>query len=574
MKELKEKGITLVALVVTIIILLILAGVAIGQIAGNNGLFKRTREAVEKYKDAQEEEQNQIEKLDSMLNNMNKTDEVYDDGKVKVNIPKLEDGMIPIKYDEAKQNWVITNENDEEWYDYSEGKMLWANVMLSDGKYKESNKEYTEDGTTEVKEEDLGSMFVWVPRYAYSFNSYHTEMNSGEGTTQNITKVVFLEGTSNKDFNGKEYVTTYDPVEAEVGKPTPTVVHPGFTFDNKQLTGIWVAKFEASMSGTKTNTTDDNNIETKNTASEKCVKVLPNAETWRYISIGNSFFNCLNMNGENNIYGITSTQLDSHLMKNIEWGAASYLAVSQYGNTPTINSSGQREGSTGDVYHEYAGGKDYITNVSQSTTGNATGIYDMCGGNWERVAAYYDNLDQNLLVYGLKSFKETEGKGIELVETYTKYWDKYEVGTEEKNVTKVNNVWRNTSIWKNDGSAEANQKRIDITKEKYELMSQKEDGTSRIGDGLYEVIKDYSYYGVFKNNSTWNWIQKSNTTAEAASWGLGYYNGDFTLIGNCAQPFVRRGGNWGDGTRAGVFALTDYNGYPYYNYGFRPVVVV
>ena len=83
MKELKEKGITLVALVVTIIILLILAGVAIGQIAGNNGLFKRTREAVEKYKDAQEEEQNQIEKLDSMLNNMNKTDEVYDDGKGK-----------------------------------------------------------------------------------------------------------------------------------------------------------------------------------------------------------------------------------------------------------------------------------------------------------------------------------------------------------------------------------------------------------------------------------------------------------------------------------------------------------
>ena len=569
--NLKEKGITLVALVVTVIILLILAGVTIGQIVGNNGLFKKAREAVEKYQEEQDKEKNGLEKLDALFGNSVKNEEVYE--KVKVNKPKLADGMIPIKYDETKENWVITNENDEDWYDYSEGKMLWANVMLSDGKYKESNKEYTEDGTTEVKEEELGSMFVWVPRYAYSFNSYHTEMN-GEGTTQKITNVAFLSGTSNKDFKGKEYATTYNPVGAEVGKPTPMVVHPGFEFDNKQLTGIWAAKFEASMSGEKTNTKEQNNIETKNTASEKCVKVLPNVETWRYISIGNSFFNCLNMNGNNNIYGISSTQLDTHLIKNIEWGAVSYLAVSQYGNTPTRNNSGQREGTTGDVYYEYAGGRNYIENVSQSTTRNITGIYDMCGGNWERVAAYYDNLDQNLLSNGSKAFAETEGKGIELVETYTKYWDKYEVGEEEKKVKKLNDLWRNTDIWKYDGSAEANQKRINITQKRYELMGQKSDGTNVIGDGLYEVINDYSYYGVLKNNTTWTWIQKSNTTAEAASYGLGYYNGDFTLIGNCATPFVSRGGNWADGTHTGVFALHVYNGALNHFSGFRPVVVV
>ena len=39
MRSLKEKGITLIALVVTIIILLILAGVTIGMITGNRGLF-------------------------------------------------------------------------------------------------------------------------------------------------------------------------------------------------------------------------------------------------------------------------------------------------------------------------------------------------------------------------------------------------------------------------------------------------------------------------------------------------------------------------------------------------------
>ena len=43
----KERGITLVALVVTIIVLLILAGVAISLTIGQNGLFKRAQNAAE-----------------------------------------------------------------------------------------------------------------------------------------------------------------------------------------------------------------------------------------------------------------------------------------------------------------------------------------------------------------------------------------------------------------------------------------------------------------------------------------------------------------------------------------------
>lgn len=44
----QEKGITLIALVVTMIILLILAGVKIAKLTGDNGLFKRAKEAKEK----------------------------------------------------------------------------------------------------------------------------------------------------------------------------------------------------------------------------------------------------------------------------------------------------------------------------------------------------------------------------------------------------------------------------------------------------------------------------------------------------------------------------------------------
>ena len=39
----RKRGITLIALVITIVILLILAGIAIASLTGDNGLFKRAK---------------------------------------------------------------------------------------------------------------------------------------------------------------------------------------------------------------------------------------------------------------------------------------------------------------------------------------------------------------------------------------------------------------------------------------------------------------------------------------------------------------------------------------------------
>ena len=50
-------GITLIALVVTIIVLLLLAGISISMLAGNNGILKRAGEAKEKTTNTQQEEQ-------------------------------------------------------------------------------------------------------------------------------------------------------------------------------------------------------------------------------------------------------------------------------------------------------------------------------------------------------------------------------------------------------------------------------------------------------------------------------------------------------------------------------------
>ena len=52
-----SKGITLIALVITIIVLLILAGVAIAMLTGDNGLLNKSTRAAVKSKIAEEKEQ-------------------------------------------------------------------------------------------------------------------------------------------------------------------------------------------------------------------------------------------------------------------------------------------------------------------------------------------------------------------------------------------------------------------------------------------------------------------------------------------------------------------------------------
>lgn len=546
----QENAITLIALVVTIVILLILAGVTITMTLGENGLFRKAQEASAAYKKAEEDDSAWMDEVADMFDRETGGGDYYSDTK-KVNAPKLSQGMIPIKY--VSGNWVITTEDDADWYNYvnSDGTagFKWANVMLSDGKYKVSSANYTTDGTTTVAEADLGSMFVWIPRYAYSINSYHTSAD-GEGKTQNITNVVFLKGVSNRDSNGTEYYASYNPDSVTTGGKTPTIVHPAFNFGGKALSGIWVAKFEAGMAETlSTSTNNDGN---------KTVKVVPNAETWRYIQVGNCFKASLKMQVSGNPYGISGA--DSHLMKNSEWGAVAYFAASQYGKTPTINSLYEYDNSS-NVYHEYAGGKDYKTNVSQSTTGNVTGIYDLNGGAWEYVAAYYDNGNSILSSQGLESFSNNKLKS-----EYAKYWDKYEVGNDEKTIYGPDN----SKLWDLDNSdtskiTATNEIRKRITTERYNLMK------SIMGDAMYEVINTYSYYGK-KSNGDRDWL--IDTTATGAQYGKCYYNSDYALIGNCALPFLIRGGSWWNGSSAGVFGSYGYDGSAYNSSGFRPVLAV
>ena len=67
--DLKQKGITLIALVVTIVVLLILAGVSINALFGNSGIIEKAKETQNKMDKATENDQKQIGELTNWIDN-------------------------------------------------------------------------------------------------------------------------------------------------------------------------------------------------------------------------------------------------------------------------------------------------------------------------------------------------------------------------------------------------------------------------------------------------------------------------------------------------------------------------
>ncbi len=112
-----NRGITLIALVITIIILLILAGVTIGQLTGN-GLFDKAKLAKEKSEQAQEDEnkilgnyEDEIDKYiyNSRNNSMQENDFITEDSNYETKKGELEFSSLGLK---AKTYEVATEDDN------------------------------------------------------------------------------------------------------------------------------------------------------------------------------------------------------------------------------------------------------------------------------------------------------------------------------------------------------------------------------------------------------------------------------------------------------------------------------
>ena len=65
----QQKGITLVALIITIIVLLILAGVTISLVLGDNGILNHAQDAGERYQNAANNETKLLNQAGTWMDN-------------------------------------------------------------------------------------------------------------------------------------------------------------------------------------------------------------------------------------------------------------------------------------------------------------------------------------------------------------------------------------------------------------------------------------------------------------------------------------------------------------------------
>ena len=284
------------------------------------------------------------------------------------NSPVLLDNMVPIKNNGSY--WEVADLKDE-WYNYD--KKLWANAVVL--------KEEVGVGE-EVTEENIDLWLVWIPRYKYQlFNANNGSVNpleiqiefeSGTETTGTVRCVDNISGSGS---------TSETCTNASNGN---WYTHPAFTFGDEELTGIWVGKFEVSGTVDK-------------------ITTIPNVSSLRNQTLS-SFFNAiLKVKDTYNLNG------DSHMIKN------TYLSHSKYG-TCTNGTCTEVVKNTNSGYYTGGGTNDaYKTNVSQSTTKNIYGIYDMSGGAYEYIMGN--------MVNSSGSFYSSSSGFVNAPED--KYYDKY-----------------------------------------------------------------------------------------------------------------------------------------------------
>ncbi len=290
------------------------------------------------------------------------------------NKPVLASNMIPVYYDETSDVWkkadVSNTDATNPWYSYNssgEYKGMWANAVTVTGTNRQTYLNAT-PGTT-ISMDDITTMWVWIPR----FNAV-TPSNYNGGTADNP---------------GAIDVTFVKQNEVAID---------AFTFGDKQLSGFWYAKFETSHTTLASSEAANNLGCTNETCSNaNGIIIKPSVTILRYNNISNFFYAGRSMEQTGNSFGFVSSEVDTHMSKNNEWGAVAYLTQSIYGRCTSSTSCTEiginNNSSIITGYGAPAGSDTSVTNGAYntalgkdaSTTGTIYGIYDMSGGAWKYI---------------------------------------------------------------------------------------------------------------------------------------------------------------------------------------------
>ena len=371
MKKEKNKkydgGITLVALVVTIVILLILAGASLNLVIGNEGILTRSKEVTDKYgKQAENEQQglNDVDDwMDEQFGRMQKVavnTKATKNGTINGQEPNINNPIIP-------KGYTPINAGSATWGD---GNSSPAPSSIDNGL---------------VIKDDNNNEWVWIPVEESVLSGMYETSNEGIAlsgdvgvTTKMYTKTTTIGRTGDTvtlprstpnttEVREPDLVTDYDKDEAYyktiLGFDTPKAMAEAFISDYanmissiKKYGGFYIGRYELSNEGV-----------------QKGKATLTN-KNWYEL-----YKKCTTLNA--------SDKVESKMIWGIQWDLACDF-ISKKGERKSITNSntwGNHADSTGNAAVMDGGTQKYGRNqvTGYSEYWKANNIYDLAGNCWE-----------------------------------------------------------------------------------------------------------------------------------------------------------------------------------------------
>ena len=214
----KEKGITLIALVITIVILLILSVVSIAILTGKNGILMHAQEAKQETEQARIEEENTLTDYESYINAATEINtEFMDSLGNKVVVPA---GFKVINPEDNVEDGIIIE--DVTYKNTKGSQFVW--IPVGDG----------------IKKKDGTTFEVSLGRYTFDSDGIPTDQGSnviddnyqelGNSTYGNITAKNIEEFKTNTVSNGGYYIGRYEAKDR-----TTNIARTATTSDDNQI---------------------------------------------------------------------------------------------------------------------------------------------------------------------------------------------------------------------------------------------------------------------------------------------------------------------------------------------------
>ena len=417
-----------------------------------------------------------------------------------------------------------------QWYDYNLKK--WANAVLVTSTNRSTYQ--SASAGTEITESDILAFYVWIPRFKYKVWNISKQVGAestyaynaySEGIDIKWENSKASTGTINCTYNynvdtangGVDLSTT--TAETCTGNNGDYYTHPAFTFGTDELRGFWISKFEISSSN-PTATDGGGNV------TNLTVRSLPNVNSWTNNTVSNFSTVIQNMQTSSNIYGLSTsrTNTDSHMLTNFEWGAVAYLTNSKYGRCT--------DGSCTEVTINNC--RSYITGIGADTiTASEISINSITDAN---------------------RYNGTKGVLASTTGNITGVYD-MSGGSEEYVMGNISSVTTGYTFYPSRSGFSSSWYTTDTAK----------------------YITTYAYDRVYNNQKAYNRGRLGDTTAEVvlSTGNTGGWYLDDTVFPYSYSGFAwfARGGNYNDGSNAGLFFFFGNHGLNYTGYSSRAALV-